>query len=143
VTLGEMLDALAARGSRVAADGGRLRHIGPRFAEGDPLRRALATFHDEIVHLIMTGRLCCFCPRLLVEGDLIACPEHRAKIEETPMPWDQANTVANGEGEACRNINGVCENQAHEHFDFDEFFDDFRAEQEDRYLEYGARPGAA
>jgi hypothetical protein len=37
--------------------------------------------------------------------------------------------------EPCRNENGVCQNQGHEHFDFDDYFDDRRAEQEDAYLE--------
>ena len=89
MTIRELLDALAARGSTVAADGDRLRHRGPRWAEGDPTRRALATFQDEVQHLVTTGRLCCFCPRMLVGGDKVACAGHRAKIEETPMPWDQ------------------------------------------------------
>ena len=134
MTLGELLDALAARGSRVAADGGRLRHVGPRFAEGNPVRRALAIFHDEVARLAVSSRLCCFCPRLAAEGDLIACAEHRAEIEETPKRWDQRNVIANGEAEACRNINGVCPDQQPEHFDFDAYFDHYRAEQKDRHL---------
>jgi len=128
MTLGELLDALAARATRVAANGERLRHVGPRFADGEPVRRALATFHDEIVHLVTNRRLCCFCPRLLAVGDLIACTEHRVMIEETPMPWEQANTIASGETEPCRNINGVCQDQKHAHVGFDEFLDDYRAQ---------------
>jgi hypothetical protein len=127
VTLRELLEALASRGSTLAVDGGTLRHRGPRLAEDDPARRALAIFHDEVQHLVATDRLCCFCPRLLAEGDRIACPDHRAKLEETPMPWD--------DDEPCRNENGVCQESTHEHFDFDELFDDHRAEQEDRHLD--------
>jgi hypothetical protein len=88
VTIRELLGVLGARGSTLAADGDRLRHVGPRFAEDDPARRALATFHDEILYLVTTGRLCCFCPRLLAEGDKVACAEHRAMIQQAPMPWD-------------------------------------------------------
>jgi len=143
VTIRELLDALAARGSTLAADGGRLRHRGPRWAEGDPARRALATFHDEIVHLVTTGRLCCFCPRRVAEGDKIACADHRAKIEETPMPWDQANTIAIGESDPCRDVNGVCQDSRNERFDVDDYFDDRRAEQEGRHLRRGAPTGAA
>lgn len=88
MTIRELLDALAARGSTLAADGARLRHRGPAWAEGDPVRRALATFHDEVLHLVTTGRLCCFCPRLLAVGDQIACEKHRAMIQEAPMPWE-------------------------------------------------------
>jgi hypothetical protein len=77
VTLGELLDALAARGSRLAADGDRLRHIGPRFAEGDSIRRALGTFHDEVSWLLGSGRLCVHCPRVLAEGDRASCTVHR------------------------------------------------------------------
>lgn len=81
MTLSELLDALAARGSTLAADGDRLRQRGPRFAEGDPVRRALATFHDEVLWLLTSGRLCCFCPRLLDEADPIACAEHRRQLD--------------------------------------------------------------
>jgi hypothetical protein len=44
--------------------------------------------------------------------------------------------------EPCRNANGICQDQTHAHFDFDDFLDDFRAEQEDRYLEHGTKAGA-
>lgn len=52
--------------------------------------------------------------------------------------------VVSGDGaddEPCRN--GVCQEPGHEHFDADDFIDDIRAEQEDRYLEHGATTGAA
>ena len=114
MTIPELLDALTARGSTVTGDATGLRHRGPRFAEGDPVRRALAILHDEILYLVTTGRLCCFCPRLLAKGDPIACPDHRAKLENSPMPWDQSTIVANGESDPCRNVNDVCQKQTHE-----------------------------
>jgi len=47
----------------------------------------------------------------------------------------------NADDAFCRNANGVCQNQKHDHFDFDEFFEDWRANQEEEYLEHGAGPG--
>jgi hypothetical protein len=47
------------------------------------------------------------------------------------MPWD-------GDNEPCRNVNGICQDSQHAHFDFDAYFDDYRAEQEDAYLEQGS-----
>lgn len=76
MTLCDLLDALATRGSRLVADGGRLRHIGPRFGEGDPVRRALGTFHDEILWLLTSARLCAHCPRMLADGDRMSCKDH-------------------------------------------------------------------
>ena len=78
MTLAELLDALAERGSRLTDDGGRLRHIGPRFAEGDPIRRALGTFHDEVLWLLASARLCVHCPRVLADGDWASCAVHRS-----------------------------------------------------------------
>jgi hypothetical protein len=49
VTLGELLNALAARGSTLTADGESLRHRGPRFMAADAVRRALATLYDEMI----------------------------------------------------------------------------------------------
>jgi hypothetical protein len=43
----------------------------------------------------------------------------------------------------CRNDNCICQNRRHDHFDFDEFFDDWRATQEDKYFEHGAGSGAS
>jgi hypothetical protein len=42
-----------------------------------------------------------------------------------------------------RDDNGSCQNRRHDHFDFDDDFDDWRATQEDEYLERGAGPGAS
>jgi hypothetical protein len=42
---------------------------------------------------------------------------------------------------SCRNQNGVCHDQQQEHFD--DYFDDYRAEQEDHYLEHGMNVGVA
>lgn len=33
--------------------------------------------------------LCVFCPKLLAEGDVIACAEHRAELDKIVMPWEQ------------------------------------------------------
>lgn len=37
----------------------------------------------------LNAHRCVFCPNLLAEGDKIACPEHRARIDAEPMPWSE------------------------------------------------------
>jgi hypothetical protein len=152
MTLGDLLDALAARGSTLVVNGTTLRHRGPRFAEGDPTRRALATFHDELLHLVTTGRLCCFCPRLLARSDKIVCALHRIRIEETaPMGLkkgiERLREMQRAAGivgdDSCRSDDERCRNQEHEHFNFDDFFDEWRASLEDDHLECGITTGAA
>lgn len=32
---------------------------------------------------------CCFCPRPVESGDIIACAEHRRQIDAMLMPWDR------------------------------------------------------
>jgi hypothetical protein len=66
MTLGDLLEALDARGSVVYLDGGALRHRGPRLAPSDPIQVAWATFHDEVTWLVASGHLCVFCPRRTV-----------------------------------------------------------------------------
>ena len=45
--------------------------------------------------------------------------------------------------EPWREENGVCQDSGHEHLEFDDFFDDHRVEQEDRYLERGEHSEAS
>ena len=87
MTLSELLEALAERGSTVAVEYGRLRHRGPRIGADDPLRGPLATFYDEVLWLLMSARLCVFCPRLLAEDDRTLCPRHRHLSDALPPVW--------------------------------------------------------
>lgn len=87
-TLDVVLNALAQRGGRLAADGGILRYRGPALASDDPVRTSLSTFKPEILWLLADGQLCCFCPRFLAEGDRIACDVHRDQLDATRMPWE-------------------------------------------------------
>jgi len=93
VTLHDLLEALAARGSVVYLDGGVLRRRGSRLAPGDPVQVALATFYDEVAWLVASARLCVFCPRLLAEGDRTCCLIHRRLVDATPLA---RVTVGNG-----------------------------------------------
>lgn len=81
MTLGELLEAMAARGSVLVIDGGRFLHRGPRLEAGDPIRQALATFRDEVFWLLTSGRLCVMCPRMLAENDKTLCAPHRAESD--------------------------------------------------------------
>jgi hypothetical protein len=93
VTLSELLDALAERGSTLTADGESLRHRGRRFADDDPLRRALATFYDEVLWLLASARLCVFCPRMLDQGEKSLCPRHR-RLRDALPPTRLAGHIA-------------------------------------------------
>ena len=81
MTLGELLEALAARGSSLVINGDAMLHRGPRLEAGDPIRQALATFRDEVFWLLTSGRLCVMCPRMLAEGDRTLCAPHRAESD--------------------------------------------------------------
>jgi len=85
VTLGDLLEALAASGVTLAVREGELLYHGPRLTTDDPVRTALATFHDEVVWLLLAGRLCVNCPRELAQGDRICCPIHRRLVDATPL----------------------------------------------------------
>ena len=85
MTFGDLLETLAARGASLYVDRGRLRYRGPLLEPNDPIRSALATFHDEILWMLTSGRLCVFCPRTLADGDRICCRVHRSELDATPM----------------------------------------------------------
>ena len=79
------------------------------------------------------------------DGTLALAAESAREIwSDDPMTHDLYGLGPDLSGDnSCRNENGICRNQQHDHFDFDAFFDDFRADQEDRHLEHGASVGAA
>ena len=88
MTLGDLLEALAERGATLTSDGSRLKYHGRRLPEGDEVRRALGSFLEEVLWLLLEQRLCVFCPRLLAQGDVTCCATHRRAIDALPAPWD-------------------------------------------------------
>lgn len=79
-------------------------------------------------------------------ADMLALAAEAARLtwSDDPMTNDLYGLGPDHTGDdACRNENGVCQDSTHDHFDLDDFIDERRAAQEDRYLEHGAKRGAA
>lgn len=85
MTLSELLETLSWYSGRLYVDArsGRLRYTGAPPARGSPAAKALVTFGPELAWLVSSGRLCCFCTRMLADGDKIACVEHRAWLRRS------------------------------------------------------------
>jgi hypothetical protein len=75
----------------------------------------------------------------------LAAQSARAAWSDDPMTNDLYDVAPSDPdaAEPCRNEDGICQNQRHDHFDFDDFFDDQRTEQEDAHLERGRSGEAA
>jgi len=75
----------------------------------------------------------------------LAADAARTIWSDDPMTRDliYVEPDENADDAACRNADSVCQDQQHDHFDFDAFFADSRAGQEDAYLEQGASVEAA
>ena len=87
MTLGDLLEALAASGVTLAVREGELLYHGPRLAPDDPIRTALETFCDEVAWLWTSRRLCVSCPRELADGDRICCEVHRRAVDAIEPTW--------------------------------------------------------
>lgn len=53
-----------------------------------PPQRLVRTGESTWVEAEWARGLCVFCERPVAEGDVIACAEHRTKLDATVMPWD-------------------------------------------------------
>jgi hypothetical protein len=131
MTLDVVLRALRDLGAVLYLEGGQLKYSGPRLAPDDPLRAGIAEYRAILIELFTyaPGGRCVAddCHRLKAEG-ADHCLNHLEGIRVSEF---------DDEAESCRNENGICQDSKHEHFDFDDYFDDYRAEQADRYLEHG------
>jgi hypothetical protein len=71
---------------------GVLYYVGRKLPPSDPLWEAIVEHRDLLIEMMTRapGGRCVFtdCPRLLAPGDMIACPDHRAEIDATPVPWE-------------------------------------------------------
>jgi hypothetical protein len=102
-----------------------LRYVGVSPLRDDELRAGIAEHRAILIELFT------YAP----DGRCVDAGCYRLKIEGQDACSDHEGIAVSAITESCGNENGVCQDQAHEHFNFDEFFDDYRAEQEDRHVE--------
>ncbi|HZO28874.1 MAG TPA: hypothetical protein VFH48_23105 [Chloroflexota bacterium] len=98
MTPDDVFQALRDRGAVLTVQDGGLRYLGPApLAPDDPLRAGIAEHRAMLIEFLtyVPGGRCVFtdCYRLLAVDDKIACAEHRAKIEEAPMPWEHSERM--------------------------------------------------
>lgn len=92
MSVDDVFSTLLERDATLLFERGQLRYVGPDHGSGDPLLRAI-DIHRAILTELFTyvpeGRcVSASCYRLLAAGDPIACPDHRAQMDATPMPWE-------------------------------------------------------
>jgi hypothetical protein len=144
VTLEDVFQILRDRDAALVVADGAIRYVGTApLAPDDLLRAGIAEHRATLIEMFTfapEGR-CKFgaCYRLRAEGDPIACPDHVAKLEETPMSWiDEDDAVPSLADE----LAGCC-TPGRPCFDhFDDVFEAWRDHQTDLHLE-GRRQGEA